>query len=101
MLGNGVSAVIANGKAASMNTDNGQQWAIPVEALQREGSMLTTQRIDVEVRDVEGQSYGTFRVTLDPQQVQTDCAAGKWASVAVTESEPPELSSHAFGLALV
>jgi hypothetical protein len=82
MLGNGISELLANGFTARMNTDNGQQWVVPTKALQMNKSMVSVQRLTVEVFDVDGESYGTFSVPLDPLRIQEDCGAGNWASVA-------------------
>jgi hypothetical protein len=86
MLGNGVSAVAANGIPAKRNTDNGQQWALPTAALSISGGTLHQQLIAIEVFDVDGGSYGTFQVQLDAAQVHADCSSGKWASVAISKA---------------
>lgn len=89
-LDNGVSAVSVNGLNAVRNTDNGQQWVVPTAAIVRDGSDVPAQELSVEVFDIDGQSRGVSVVQLDPEQVDSDCSTGQWASrtASVSTTQP-------------
>lgn len=78
-LPNGIGSVTAKGFEASMNADAGQQWALPLAALENQ-SEAVKQTVSVEVTDLAGSSYGTFDIELDPDQVAADCGSGLYAS---------------------
>lgn len=74
-LRNGVSAVLVDGLSAVANRDNWQQWALPPFSIERGvNDTVPDQNVTVDVRDVDGASYGNFTVPLDPAAVRTECA---------------------------
>ena len=77
-----------------MNSDLGQQWAMPTAALSFEADGTPEkQTVIVEVLDIEGTSYGEFEVELDPSKVEQDCSsAGTWASPA--DSSGAHVKAH-------
>jgi hypothetical protein len=79
-LANGISTVTAGGETATMNADLGQQFKVPTSALQHNGASVSAQTIQISVADLEGKSYGTFTIPLDPDYVSKECSTEKWAA---------------------
>ena len=89
---NGIGSVSANGVTASMNADAGQQWALPLAALSKQEAVKQT--VPVDITDVDGSSYGTFEIELDPSKVKSDCGSGKYASPASATGARPWMTTQ-------
>lgn len=64
--------------------DSGQQFLIPARAMVSYPGLPRRQSVLVEVLDLQGQSYGTFGVPVDPSYLAKECAGGKWAVKVAT-----------------